>query len=509
MNPTPNRIDPEQSAPQRPGAVADSARGGDTPVDLRLIRFALSRRWHWIAVSAVVATIGTFVASLSLTMKYKAQAQVLVQEAVAVNPFLGDLTVEWTARNRLPVIETVLRSRPVLERVLRQMGELSDAVTPETADEQIRRFRQQVSVFATGGGVVSIDMSDRDPDRVYRAVDLLVKAFVDEMLRPQKQALDGASEFLKGQLERTRVDLAQLEDQLQTFKEEHAAELPDVFKVNLDSFLATQRALLEAETELKAKSEQKTALEQHLASYDPVRQSMEGELVDAEVRLNKLRATLTDSHPDVVALAARVREMNARLAVARRKPQGFNLSRLESAARVVPGLEATTGDAAGIVSTRVADLMTGELLQYKALTGDLIALESKVTALRERSGSSLESVRSFAGLERTLNGYMRDYEVKHKVYVGLLEKYEDSRVTRELSLYDEKNQVWVIEAPSRPTRPTGAPLPVRLVGGLFAGIVLGLVVVLASEFMGRDVRSAAEAQRSTGLDVIGTLPRLN
>jgi uncharacterized protein involved in exopolysaccharide biosynthesis len=83
-------------------------------------------------------------------------------------------------------------------------------------------------------------------------------------------------------------------------------------------------------------------------------------------------------------------------------------------------------------------------------------------------------------------------------------KYEDALVTRELALYDEKGQVWVVEPPTRPSHSTKPATAIVAIGGLFAGIVLGIVLAAAAQFLSGVVRRD-RVSTIVGVDLVGTL----
>ncbi len=463
------------------------------PIDLLLD--AVFHRWPLIAALAFLLPALAVPASKVLPKNYRASAQVYVEDSVAVNPFMEDMKVEWTVKRRLPVIKAVLKSRAIMDKVLMEMGEIDEHTPPREADERARILKRQISVFGMGGGMVSVKVNGKDPDRVHRILSLLVDAFVTEMLRPQKEGMEETTVFLEDQLDRVRNNLSDIEGDMQAFKEAHADELPDVYKVNLDAYLQTQKQLLTARSDLQAKRREVGLAKKRIQIFDPVSRELESDLAQAQASLARLKAAYTDRHPDVLAAQARVRDLRRR-----RKEYSASRSQAPRAETLAnPGVKLT--QVAGkkpAVESSTDDLMTADVLALRLASSEAAGLESSIQELEGRSDDMMQSVRSFARHERTLNGFQRDLDVKLKVYQDLLQKYEDARVTKELAIQDEKNQVWVIEAPRRPTTPTTPGLAIVGLGSVFGGAILGLVLALLREFLTRHIRTEKELIEAAG-----------
>jgi uncharacterized protein involved in exopolysaccharide biosynthesis len=153
-------------------------------------------------------------------------------------------------------------------------------------------------------------------------------------------------------------------------------------------------------------------------------------------------------------------------------------------------------------------MFTKDLMEYKTLSSEIAGLEGTVSELNKQGRATMDSVKSFASTERKLQGLLREYEVKQKTYRMLLEKAEEAKINRALSMFDEDQQVMLIEAPRMPTVQVGIAGRLSPLAALLAGLFLGLSVVVLLEFFGGAVRSRAEIEAATGLRVIGTLPHL-
>lgn len=483
-------------------------------LDARQLMEALIHRWPLVLIPMIVLPLSILLLKGYLPKQFKVSSQILVQENVSLNPFLEDMSVPWTVKDRLPVIQAIIISRATLEKTLRHLGDINDSTPLEQAEDLIRETRKLIEVSGRGGGIINIDVTGNNPENLHKASVFLVDVLVEAMLRPQKQSLEDASGFLEKQIVDTREALHKIEKDVETFKKENAKELPDVFQANLSAYMESQKSLLTQQTELRSAVMRKQNLEQRLRVYNPVARELEARLIEAKTKLSELRSVYTEDHPEVMALKAHIEQLkkerkSANINIA----DGIDIEALEGAARLhgppggTAGVSSLGADGAG--GGRTGDLFTSDLLEYKALSGEISALQGTVSELNKHGNNTLESVKSFATTERVLQGLLREFEVKQKTYMTLLEKAEDAKITKALSMFDEDQQIVLIEAPRLPTAPIGLTSKLNALVGLIAGLLLGITAAILAEFLGGTIRSSREIEALTGLSVLGNLPLLS
>jgi uncharacterized protein involved in exopolysaccharide biosynthesis len=464
-----------------------------------LIGTAMKRRWIMVLLAVLITPAVAVSVNKALPNRYKATAKVLIQESKAVNPILNDKMVDWNVKNRIQVLQELIRGQSTLEKVLRQTGRITDQDTDQSIELKVSAFRKEVEVFGVANTMAQLSVTQGSPEATYRTLNALVATFIAEMMRPQKQAIAESAEFLRVQIDRLRAELEVDEHQLALYKADNATELPEVFRVNLDTTLQLKRALYEAETDLQAALRKKALTEARLRSQSPALRQVETKLLEAQARQRDLRASFTDEHPQLETQRAVIRRLEAEREGLARAGQGLDLPRLEAmaASRGVDRRGAGGPEGQG-------DLLSNDILVYKAVLGEIEGARGRVSALQRRLAQSDQQVRDFAHNEQNLTHMQRDVDSKSKVYRDLLVKYEDALVTRELALFDEKGQVWIVEPPVRPTHSTKPATPIVAVGGLFAGVVLGIVLAAVAELLSGVVRRDRVATVA-GVDLIGTL----
>ena len=464
-----------------------------------LIGSAVRRRWLMVLVAVVVTPAVAIAVNKAMPNRYKASARVLIQESKAINPILNDKMVDWNVKNRIQVLQELIRGNAILEKVLRQRGQITDKDTSQAIEAKVAVFRKEVEVFGVANTMAQLTVTQGSPDATYETLKILVSTFINEMLRPQKESITESAEFLRVQIERLRGELAVDEQVLASYKAENATTLPEVFHQNLDMTLQLRKALAEAETDLQASLRRKKMMEARLSSQTPSSRQVEVKLLEAKARLRDLRGAYTDEHPVVETQRDVIRKLEQEHATLAPAAAEVDLNHLEALASSRGGDQRGSPGLSG-----KGDLLSSDILNYKAVLSEIEGARGKLAAVRSRLAVSDGQLRDFARNEQNLTHMIRDLDAKSKVYRDLLVKYEDALVTRELALYDEKGQVWVVEPPTRPSHSTKPATAIVAIGGLFAGIVLGIVLAAAAQLLSGVVRRD-RVSTIVGVDLVGTL----
>jgi len=474
-------------------------------VNVRLILDAIIKRLWLIPLCAVITGLIATKGTNLYKPKHVSSAKVLVQENSNVNPFLSDMMVDWKLKTRLPIITNVMRSRQTSEQVLRELEQIDDTMTPEQVDSAIDAFQRRLTIFGLGGGIVQIKYQGTGPDEALRGVELIMKIFTSEMLRPQKEALDLSVNFLEGQITRVRGELKTLEEKLRVFKEEHSTELPDVYKANLDAYLKVVQGRVDARAELATQRQSLRLTKERLVSYDPVVRGLEAQLVRARSDLSTLKATLAPGHPRVRAAVAHLETLEQRHREARKSSRPRTPESLEGLA-VSPARVALPGG--GETDAMPHDLLTGDLLEYRSAQNNVAALERRLGDMDEQARDVMKKVKAFARHEKELAEIERDIEAKAKIYKNLLERHEDALVTRELALRGEASRVWLIEKPTRPSSKNPFQPWMLAIIGAIAGAALAVGIIVALEFIDPTLRSEQSIANAIDAPVLMRLPAL-
>lgn len=436
---------------------------------------ALRVHWRLLAIPLIIVPLVSLSARFLIKPKLQASSLLLVQQSQNTNPVLRDMLVETSVKQRIAAVASIVQSSAVLEQVLLELEEITPETDSDVVAVKVATYRAQIAVWGEGGGLVRIKTSGRWTGRVYEGLRIITRILIDEMLRPHTQAPKETVAFLEGQLDRVTGELAEVEARITDVKTATATALPEVRKLVLANYGRVSADRLKAEAELV---EARKSVEGMSSTVTAGGRSGD-KLARAKATLATLRATYKAAHPEVKAAAATVARFEREAAAA----GGSKSSASKTVRKKTKGAR---------VASRDAD-----------------ALQEKVEFLRSQEETLLDSIREQAGNEQQLLTLTRAYDVKSKVYAGLLQRFEDAKVSLSLATLEARNKVRVIDAP--PADPKRAPVfswVILLAGGIIGGLFLGLSGMLVFEFLDSSVRQREEAESLTGVPVLATMPEL-
>lgn len=467
------------------------------PLRAEMVFQAIYRRWMWLLITSVTTPLLAWTGWSFVPERYEARARVTVQDPQTVNPFLGDLAVEWDAEDRATLITSILRSPSTMESVLRELGTINEDTSLEEIERETRSLAERMMIVEVGGGVVLIKLVSSRPEESFHGVQALVNAFVHEMLRPQRDNVTASSRFLEAELVTIEGELNALEHRITLFRQEHADQVPEMRSATLAEHHALRQALVEAELHMQSTTRQVQATEERLRALSPAERSLEALVTEARTALARTRSELGEQHPRVEAARIRLRELEAQLQTARGEHHVIDLDRLEA--------QTASHDDERHAAPGV---LTSELLAYRAMLREREGAAAEASLLRERIDTARSTLIASVTVEEQLGSMMREIEARRSVHAELLTRAHQARVMRDLATEGDLQQVWVLEPPALPTQSLKPSRWLVTLGALVGGLVLGIVLIAVAESMSRLVRTPEEAALAVGAKRAFVMPRL-
>lgn len=339
--------------------------------------------------------------------------------------------------------------------------------------ELLERYAPRIRVSALGAdrdptSIVRVAVQHTDRRTAQAVAQRLMDHYLAKTLDWQSQSASQAADFIEEQLSVVASRLSEAEEGLRDYAASHNA-------VELDAQAA---AIIEQASEVEARriaaKMQLSSVEAVLARFrakgpdgagpattgltanffdDPVLAEAIGALVEAQTNYATARASLTDDHPRVQALAR---------ALVRQRGEVRKL------------LEAARG----------------------TLRHQVRALDAKLADFEAR-------MRTYPAMQLELARHMRATEVNQRLYAMLLEKYEEARIVRASTTTDKR----VVDAAGLPHKPT-APQRGRLLAFAgIAGLFFGIVAAAARDLSDRRLDTVEAVRAEAPFPVYGTIPR--
>src|SRR5262245_12569064 len=202
---------------------------------LLMLRGAWRYRWPALALTWVVAIAGWLVVA-AMPDRFEARTRVYVDTESLLKPLLHGIAVNRDVMSQVAMMQTVMLSRPNLEKVARQTDLFLRASSREDQESLIDSLQDRISLEGTqAGGRVrhapvsnqfTVSFEDSNPKTAHRVVQSLLDTFMEDSLGMKRSDAGVAERFLRGQLEEYERRLGEAESRLADFKKANVGLMP-------------------------------------------------------------------------------------------------------------------------------------------------------------------------------------------------------------------------------------------------------------------------------------------
>lgn len=329
------------------------------------------------------------------------------------------------------------------------------------------RGRISVSEVGRKTGIVSLGFEAETPRLAQAAARALADSYVVTK-KSQKRAEAGrAVDFLLDQVDQTKARLAEVEQELDAFRATNGVTLlSEKTRDLIGRISALEREHAELEVRRREQDDLIERLERGtvdpstspmlVGDEDPTLAALAQQLTSLQLERASMRDDVTDEHPDVKSVVAR-------LETTRERMRKHVLARTEVAA------ERTERR-----GRRVQSL----LAQYRGEERSLPDKERKLASLT-REANSLVAIYNF-----------------------LLEKKHEAEIARESTFSNTS----IVDYPALPRERTSPNLLVNLLVGGFLALLAALGTAFFAEYLDRSIKTPEDLEEVTGLALYAALP---
>ncbi|HWA74811.1 MAG TPA: polysaccharide biosynthesis tyrosine autokinase [Polyangiaceae bacterium] len=463
---------------------------------LSVVALWLAVRKNWLLMVVLTALVGSGTAfyTLGQTKIYEASATIMFDPNVPrplgerASGAVGDLSSYWNNKEYYTTQYWMIRSMRVASQVVRDLELNKDANFIDNVPRSANHPQAHESVEDTAAillkrlnvepvkdsRLTSVTYRDADPARAQRILGALVDTYAQDNLDDVFESATTAADWLRGQVGSLRQDLESSELALHQFKKDR-----NILSVSMDD----QSNMLRGEmTQLgQALTDVRTRRERVLARLAELKKISPDNPVDLPARelmdsstLSTLRARYVEAQRELEAMEGAGRGENHPLTKSARASLDSLRTALvaevkniqESCARDAAGLEREIGGLKGLY----------DAAERRAL--DLNLMEIEYGRLR------------------------RGKETNEKLFSLVVERSKETDLTRLLRI----NNVRVVDRPLLPKRPVTPNVPLNIMGGIAAGLVLGLLCAIGREQLDRTIKAPDEVERELAVSLLGVLP---
>jgi len=481
---------------------------------------AVRRRW-WILLPLFLVWAAVWGVSWLLPVSYQSESLILVEQQKVPDQYVVP-NVTSDLQQRLQSLTEQILSRTRLQATIDRLGLYSRNGGSLNSGDPVEQMRSDIKIELVSapdhpGEYTAFKMrySAGSPELAQRVNGELSSLFIAENVNTQRQLSENTTAFLESQLAEARVRMAEQEAKVAGFKEKHLGELPSQLESNMQILAGLQSQLQSAQQTMDAARQQKLYLESLVQQYQAVQasqvnsadsgtappQTLETELADMRLKLQDLRSRYTDGHPDVVSLkekiaqTERLQKQTASEMAARQKD-----AKTASAADPAPLPGASAGSPSPIM--QVQSQLKANQLEISNIEQHEKDLESQITGYQARLNLTPET-------EQELTAISRGYEESKTNYNSLLQKQMQSQLATSLEQRQQGEQFRIVDPPSLPKKPSAPNHLWFSLGGLFAGICLGLGLTAVLEMTNVRIRKEKDLLGIVPASVLVGIPHLN
>jgi len=465
-----------------------------------LINESFHSRRLFVALFVVVNLVALAV-GFGWPKSYMSSTSILVDDKNIIQPLMLGAAVATDIADRGKNAREVIFSRKIMSGVLERGGWMKNNPSAAQQDQLIEQIKRRTTVFnAPGGGkaIINIDYRDNEQVRAYLVTEAFADLFIAEVVAEKKSEILAAFEFIDKQAQGYEHKLTITEDELRQLRASNLGARPGG-EVELSARLISLNTRIENTTlELREAEMKHASLDRQVNGEAEVTvlATREGQfrarIAELQARLDTLRLSFHDTHPDIVQLKNQIQDLRAEAGAQReRREKAKPSDRLESDETVV--------------NNPVYQQLRRELSQSQ-LTID--ALKSRIAEAQRLLREEANRSKDLHGGDARLAELTRDYQINRDIYQDLLRRRERARVSMNLDSDSLGLSLKILE-PAAPSPPVSGPRFWHfVVGGVALGILLPLGLFYSRMMFDPRVRLANAISQRHGVPVAAIVPHL-
>ena len=455
-------------------------------------RVLLSKKW--IVLSGFLLVIAATVIYIKkATPVYQAETVLMREEELSsavslfqtVSPFSTTLAIESQ--------QLFLKSKLILTEVAKQMAANGFPMIPDN-------IRKNISLSATGKStdVLTITATADNPTKAMMVTNTTADVYISKTAEMKSSKLARAETFLQQQMTLTDTKLQQAEEALNTFREREGIigsrnrlgegssgllqQLGDLYtelsQTQMDEELIIAQLNIARQLADEKKKEITPLLTNQSASRIEQWQSM---ISEWQIELAVLKQTFTDKDKEVISLQEKINAAQSQL------ESEFQRLLNEQGAFTNPLSE-----------------WQSFMQQSVQLDIQLRGLQQKEKLLQEKITRFKEEHPQLISKEIELTRLERQARLHEQTYMLLMEKYEETRMLKEM----KGAGIMVIDRATEPTSPIKPKKRLVLTLGIMIGLLVGVSGAFFLEYLDDSLRTEKDIDKYLQLSVVGVIPKI-
>lgn len=468
------------------------------------------RKWMVLGVVLFFVALGFFWAFNSVP-KYESNSTILLRELDLESRTVQRYAPDVKALNDFGTVRAKILSPEMLRGLIAKADLLrTDSLISDLAEQALHKTPQLslleikealmmqklkeeiITVKPNGVNIIQITAGHKNPQLAYTITKTLVEMFVEESRRTEMSGVESGLSFSRQQMEIYKKRLDEAEAKLQQFRTGMAISAYDYQSLDGER-VSTLGAIVEATvTQLEAENQTLTASNAQLGLTGKKATIYTSTLLEHQLKQQREKLKELVSQMKLASWnEAEINRINGEI-------KGFD-DAMQNELLHVLAVKRGAGDDRLWFEREMARLRVQFLEDKKVQIGQLY------TAVQQ---SRLASVAQIPSKEVTEERLKHDVDQARELFQMFMQQAQGSEMQAALQNTQNEYQYRILEPAQIPLEPVSMSKRTKLMICGFFGIVLGLGLAFALEFFNRTFLTVDEVSDSTGLQVLGVMPRI-
>jgi polysaccharide chain length determinant protein (PEP-CTERM system associated) len=425
------------------------------------INILLKRKGLFLITALTIMSLGVIV-SYVIPYKYEASCTVFIEKSV-ISELVKGIAITPSMDDTIKVLTTALSTRTLIHKVIGDVDFNLKARTDTEIENLVSEIQKNTDIKVAGSENFRVKFKYTDPRVARDYVNSLVRHYIEEETASRRTESYDATNFLTEQIATHKNTLAQIESEVNQYKNEKSAV------INLDTgqlfreINIAQQKLFDLQLRRKQLEEEKSYVK--IAS-EPLRQK----LVLLEKRLEELRVQYTDSYPEILSITAQIEALQAEIKLHKSTP----------------------GQA--IVPQDIWKLDA----ELKAIRENEISIQANINENRKL----LASIPSSKNVLEKLEAAKATQKNMHDL---LSMRSSQAEMSKQMGLKDKDTNFRVVDPAVTPVSPVSPDRKRLLLMSIAAGLAGGIGMLLLMDQLDPSIR-LVDSLKPLGLPVLAVIP---
>src|SRR5262249_3335847 len=249
-----------------------------------LVAYLAAARYRrtWLVVAFAAGMVLTILLGVLLPPRFRSAGTILIEQQEMPQELVRS-TVTSYADERVQVISKRVMTTETLLNIIHRYDLYPKERANDTREALLTRMRKDIGLKMISADVIDprsghptsatiafeVAYTSGNPDLAAKVANEITTLYLNENLSTRTQLARDAATFLEGEGDRLSVHIAELESELEKFKEKNFDKLPEITQLNMSILDRTEEQLRTQESRRASLEQQRVFLEAQLAQLKP------------------------------------------------------------------------------------------------------------------------------------------------------------------------------------------------------------------------------------------------